>query len=72
MEEPLPSTIASDTTHRESDDSTKLEPTPKDDGVILTQLTVNPPGIPSVELIDAENPLTQDRDDKAHQDAPAS
>lgn len=75
MDEPLLSTLAGDTTLRESDDSTELEPTPKDDGVVLAQPTVNPPVppiIPSVELIDMENPLTQDKDDKAHQDAPAS
>ena len=75
MDEPLPSTLTGDTTLRESDDSTELEPTPKDDGVVLAQPTVNPsipPVIPSVKLIDVENPLTQDKDSKAHQDAPAS
>lgn len=75
MDKPLPSTLTGDTTLRESDDSTELEPTPKDDGVVLAQPTINPsipPVIASVKLIDVENPLTQDKDAKAHQDAPAS
>ena len=41
MDDPLPSTLTDNTILEEIDDSTKLEPDPKDDSVVLTQPTAN-------------------------------
>ena len=78
MDNPLPSTPASDTTLGESDDSTKSELDQKDDSVVLAQPAVDPPVTPSVsstEPLNVENPLVQDIQDKTDenpQDAPTS
>lgn len=67
MDNPLPSTPASDTTLGESDDSTKSELDQKDDSVVLAQPAVDPPVTPSVsstEPLNVENPLVQDIQDK--------
>ena len=73
MDDPLPSTPVGDTTIGESDNSTELELPPKGDGVVLAQPAVDPPVPPSnssIELLDEENPLAQDKDNKTLQDAP--
>ena len=48
MDDPMPSIPADDTIFEEIDDSTESEPDPKDDSVVLTQPTVDPPIIPSI------------------------
>ncbi|KAK9994149.1 hypothetical protein SO802_023852 [Lithocarpus litseifolius] len=61
MDNPLLSTPIGDSILRETDDSTHLEPDPKNDGVVLAQLAVEKPDtylIPSTEGQDAENPST--------------
>ena len=68
MEESVPSTPAGDTVTYDGDD-------PKDDSVVLAQLAANPPVLssnPSVELLDVENPPTQDKEDRISTDAPAA
>lgn len=78
MGDPLQSTPADDTIFDETDDSIEPEPNPKDDSVILAQPAVDPPVIPSVpftEILNVENPSTQDVQDKNDEnllDAPPS
>ena len=74
MDAPIPSTPADDTVIDESDDSTEPDLPPKDDGIVLSQPTVNPL-VPtsnlSIELLDVENPSTQDKDNKTLNDTSA-
>ena len=78
MDDPLLSTPISDTIQEETDDSTKSESVPKDDSVVLAQLTADPPItplVPSTEPLNVENPLAQDvqnKDDENPLDALAS
>ena len=58
MDDPLPSTPASDTIFEETNNSTQSKRDPKDDGVVLAQPTVDKPItplIPSNEAQEAEN-----------------
>ena len=67
MDAPIPSTPAGDAIVDESDNSTKPDLPPKDDGVVLAQPAANPPvttSNPSIELVDMENPSAQDKDNK--------
>ena len=72
MDDPLPLTPAGNTTFKESDDSTQSEWDPKNDGVVLAQLAVDPPVTPLISSTeapqDAENPLTQDVQDPPSKD----
>ena len=81
MDDPLPSTLTDNTILEEIDDSTKLEPDPKDDSVVLTQPTANhlvTPLVPSIEPLHVECPFAQDiqdlppKGDRNPQDAPTS
>ena len=68
MEESVPSTPAGDTVAYDGDDL-------KDDSVVLAQLAANPPVLSSnlsVELLDVENPLAQDKEDRISTDALAA
>jgi len=68
MEESVSTTPASDTVANEGDD-------PKDDSVVLAQPAANPlvpASNPSIELLDVENPPTQDKEDSISTDAPAA
>ena len=68
MEESVPTTPASDTIANEGDD-------PKDDSVVLAQPAANPlvpASNPLIELLDIENPPTQDKEDSISTDAPAA
>ena len=68
MEEFVPSTPAGDTVAYDGDD-------PKDDSVILAQPATNPlvpSSNPSVEILDVENPPTQDKEDGVSTDSPAA
>ena len=68
MEESVPTTPASDTIANEGDD-------PKDDSVVLAQPAANPlvpASNPLIELLDIENPPTQDKEDNISTDAPAA
>jgi len=72
MDAPIPSTLVGDTVVDESDDSTKPDLPPKDDGVVLAQPAANPPATTSnssIELLDVENPFAQDKDKKTPNDA---
>ena len=63
MDDPLQSTPTGDTILDETDDSTELEPDPKDDSVVLAQLAADPPVTPlvlSTKPLNIENPSTQD------------
>ena len=67
MDDPLPSTPADNTIFDETDDSTELEPDPKDDSVVLVQPVADPPVTPfilSTEPVNVENLPTQDVQDK--------
>ena len=55
MDDPLPSTPASDTIFEESNDSTVSEPDLKDDSVVLTQPTTDPPVTPLIPSTDPQN-----------------
>ena len=58
MDEPLPSTPASDTVQEETDNST--ESNPKDDSIVLAQPATNAPVtllVPSTELVNIEDPV---------------
>ena len=75
MDAPMPTTPASDAVVGDSDDSTKSDLPPKDDGVILAQPAANPPvstSNPSVEVLAVEKPSAQDKDDGISKDAPAA
>ena len=75
MDDPMPSTLASNTVVGESNDSTESDLPPKDNGVVLAQPTVDPPvttSNPSIEFLDVENLFAQDKDDKTLNDAPAT
>ena len=75
VDDPMPSTLASNTVIGESNDSTELDLPPKDNGVVLAQPTVDPPvttSNPSIEFLDVENLFAQDKDDKTLNDAPAT
>ena len=66
MDDPLPSTPTNNTILEEIDDSTKLEPDPKDDSVVLTQPTANhpvTPVVPSIEPLHVESSFAQDIQD---------
>ena len=66
MDDPLPSTPTSNTIFEENDNSTKSEPDPKDDSVVLAQHATDAPGIPlvpSTELVNIESTLAQDIQD---------
>ena len=68
MEESVPTTPARDTIANEGDD-------PKDDSVVLAQPAANPhapTSNPSIELLDVENPPTQDKEDGISTDALAA
>ena len=68
MEESVSTTPTSDTIAGESDD-------PKNDNVILAQPAANPlvpSSNPSVEILDVENPPTQDKEDGVSTDTPAA
>ena len=71
MDDPLPSTLASDTIFEETDDSTQSECDSKNDGVILAQPAMEKPItplIPSTKTQDAENLSTQDAQDPPSKD----
>ena len=75
VDDPMPSTLASNTVVGESNDSTESDLPPKDNGVVLAQPTVDPPvttSNPSIEFLDVENLFAQDKDDKTLNDAPAT
>ena len=75
MDDPMPTTPAGDTIVDEGDDSTELDLPLKDDGVVLAMPAANPPvsnSNPSIELLDVENPLTQNKGDEISNDAPAT
>ena len=75
VDDPMPSTLASNTVVGESNDSTESDLPPKDNGVVLAQPTVDPPVTtpnPSIEFLDVENLFAQDKDDKTLNDAPAT
>nr|POF19156.1 hypothetical protein CFP56_68203 [Quercus suber] len=62
MDEPMSLTLAGDIALRESDDSSELEPGPKD-GIILAQHAADAPVtpmVPSMEPVNIENPIAQD------------
>ena len=64
-----------DTVIGNSDDSTKSDLPPKDDGVVLAQPAANPPvstSNPSVEILVVENPSAQDKGDRTSKDALAA
>ena len=68
MEESVPTTPAGDTIANEGDD-------PKDDSVVLAQPAANPlvpASNPLIELLDVENPPTQDKEDSISTDAPTA
>ena len=75
MDDPMPSIPADDTIFEEIDDSTESEPDPKDDSVVLTQPTVDPPiipSIPSIKPLNVEDPPfydVHDKNDENNQDA---
>ena len=74
MDAPIPLTLVGDAVVDESDDSTKLDLPPKDDGAVLAQPAANPPATTSnssIELLDVEKPSAQDKDNKTPNDAPA-
>ena len=73
MDDPMSLTPTGDTVVGESDDSTESDLPPKDDGIILAQPVANPPVTTSnlsIELLDVENPPTQDKDDETLNDTP--
>ena len=75
VDDPMPSTLASNTVVGESNGSTESDLPPKDNGVVLAQPTVDPPvttSNPSIEFLDVENLFAQDKDDKTLNDAPAT
>ena len=75
MDDPMPSTPTGDTVVGKSDDSTESDLPPKDDGVVLAQPAKDPhvtTSNPSIELVDMENPPTQDKDDETLNDALAT
>ena len=75
VDDPMPSTLASNTVVGESNDSTESDLPPKDNGVVLAQPTVDPPvttSNPFIEFLDVENLFAQDKDDKTLNDAPAT
>ena len=75
VDDPMPSTLASNTVVGESNDSTESDLPPKDNGVVLAQPTVDPlvtTSNPSIEFLDVENLFAQDKDDKTLNDAPAT
>ena len=66
MDDPLPLTPTDNTILEETDDSTKSEPDPKDDSVVLTQPAVNHPVtplVPSIEPLHVESSFAQDIQD---------
>ena len=68
MEESVPTTPAGNTVADEGDN-------PKDDSVVLAQPAANPhvpTSNPSIELLDVENPPTQDKEDGISTDALAA
>ena len=71
MDDPLPSTLASDTIFKETDNSIQSEWDSKNDGVILAQPAMEKPItplIPSTKAQDAENLSTQDAQDPPSKD----
>ena len=71
MDDPLLMTFArGDTVSEETDDSTKSERDPKDDGVVLAQLAVEGYVVPLALLVD--DPPTHDTPNFAAQDTPNS
>ena len=68
MEESVPTTPAGNTVADEGDN-------PKDDSIVLAQPAANSPipsSNPSIELLDVENPPTQDKEDGISTDALAA
>ena len=67
MDNPLPSSLASETIFKEIDNSTQSEWDPKNDGVVLAQPAVEKPITPLISSTEApqdvENPSTQDAQD---------
>ena len=78
MDDPLLSTLVGDTILDETNDSTKSEPNPKDDSVILAQPAADPlvtPSVLSTKPLNVENPHAQDvqdKNDENPQDVPTS
>ena len=75
VDDPMPSTLASNIVVGESNYSTESDLPPEDNGVVLAQPTVDPPvttSNPSIEFLDVENLFAQDKDDKTLNDAPAT
>ena len=75
MDDLVPMTPAGDTVVDEGDDSIELDLPPKDDGDVLGQTTANPSvsnSNQSTELLDIENPLTQDKGERISKDAPTA
>ena len=75
MDAPMPLTPTGNTVVDDSDDSTKSDLPPKDDGVILAQPAANPTVTTSnlsIELVDVKNPPVQDKDDETPNDAPTA
>ena len=78
MDDPLLSTLVGDTILDKTDDSTKSEPNPKDDSVILAQPAADPlvtPSVLSTKPLNVENPHAQDvqdKNDENPQDVPTS
>ena len=75
MEDSVPTTPTGNTVTDEGDNSIDLGLPPKGDDVVLAQAAANPP-VPasnlSIKLLDVENPLAKDREDKISTDAPAA
>ena len=77
MDDPLSLTPVGDTIQEDVGDSTESKSDPKDDSIILTQPTMDPPItplVPSTEPLNVETLAqdVQDKDDKNPLDAPAS
>ena len=71
MDDPLPTTpVGGDTVSEKTNDSTQLKWDPKDDGVVLAQLTIEGPIIPFV--LSAEDPPTPDALNSTAHDTPNS
>ena len=71
MDDLVPPTPVGDTVVAGSDDSTKSDLPPKDDGVVLAQPVADPlvtSSNPTIEFVDVENLSSQDKDDKTLND----
>ena len=72
MDKPLPSTPASDIVQEETDDSTEFNP--KNDNVVLAQPATDAPVtslVSSTKLVNIEDPVAQDTQEKNDGNPPA-